>query len=206
MEVALPHGPPWADCLVNCSSCFGRGDFFPEPFPFFADFTSVFFVFESVSMQGIITLMALIENKKARLNFEILDTYEAGAELLGFEVKAIRNGMGNLEGAHVVVRGGEAFLVGATVTPYQVKNTPKSYDPERTRRLLLNKKELIVLAESEGQKGLTIVPIKWYNKSRKIKLEVAVARHKKKYDKRETLKERDTKRQIQRHLKNQSHD
>lgn len=147
--------------------------------------------------------MSFIENKKARLNFEILDTYEAGAELLGFEVKAIRSGMGNLEGARVMVRGGEAFLVGATITPYQVKNTPKSYDPERTRRLLLNKKELVTLAENEGKKGLTIVPIKWYNKNRKIKLEVAIARHKKKYDKRESLKARDTKRQIDRTLKNQ---
>jgi len=147
--------------------------------------------------------MAFIENKKARLNYEMLETFEAGAELLGFEVKAVRNGMGSLEGARVMVRGGEAFLAGATISPYQVENTPKSYTPDRTRRLLLNKKELHTLAEYEGQKGLTIVPIKWYNKSRKIKLEIAVARHKKKYDKRETLKERDTKRHIDRTLKNQ---
>ena len=147
--------------------------------------------------------MAFIENKKVRFDFEILETLEAGVELLGFEVKAIRKGMGSLEGARVVVRGGEAFLAGATVSPYQVHNTPKSYSAERTRRLLLNKKELLKLSENENQKGLTIVPLKWYNRGRKVKLEIAVARRKKKYDKRATLKERDTKRQVERTLKNQ---
>lgn len=147
--------------------------------------------------------MAFIENKKARLEYEFLGTFEAGAELFGHEVKAIKKGMGNLEGARIMVRGGEAFLAGATISAYQQKNTPESYDPERTRRLLLNKKEIVELAGAEGQKGLTIVPIKWYNSKRKLKLEITVARHKKKYDKRQTLKERDTKRQIERTLKNE---
>lgn len=147
--------------------------------------------------------MALIENKKARFDFEITETLEAGAELFGFEVKALRAGMGSLEGARVVVRGGEAFLVGATISPFQVKNTPKSYDPERTRRLLLSKKEIATVAGQESQQKLTIVPIKWHNKNRLIKLEIGVARRKKKYDKRATLKERDSKRQIDRTLKNQ---
>lgn len=146
--------------------------------------------------------MSFIENKKARLEYEFLETYEAGASLSGHEVKAIKKGMGSLDGARVMVRGGEAFLVGASISPYQTKNTPDSYDTERSRRLLLNKKELIGLAEYEGQKGLTIVPIKWYNSNRKVKLEIAVARHKKKYDKRQTLKERDVKRDIERTLKN----
>lgn len=147
--------------------------------------------------------MAYIENKKARFDFEFLETFEAGVELLGHEVKAIKKGMGSLEGAHVVVRGGEAFVIGGTISPYQTKNTPKSYDSERARRLLLNKKEIATIADAEGKKGLTIIPIKWYNGNRKIKLEVAVARHKKKYDKRAALKARDTKRQIDRTLKNQ---
>lgn len=147
--------------------------------------------------------MAHIENKKARFDFEILETFEAGAELFGFEVKAIKKGMGSLEGARVVVRGGEAFLLGASVSPYQQKNTPGSYDPERARRLLLNKKEITELADAEAKKGLTIVPIRWYNRSRLLKVEVAVARRKKKYDKRAALKARDTKRQIDRTLKNQ---
>lgn len=147
--------------------------------------------------------MAFIENKKARFNYEILETLEAGAELFGFEVKAIKNGMGSLDGARVVARGDEVFLAGAGISPYQTKNTPPSYDPERTRRLLLNKKEIALVADAESKKGLTIIPIKWYNKSGKIKLQVAIARHKKKYDKRAALKERDTKRDIERTLKNQ---
>lgn len=147
--------------------------------------------------------MAFIENKKARFDFEILDTFEAGAELFGHEVKAIKEHMGSLEGARVVVRGGEAYLVGARVSPYQTNNTPKNYDPERSRKLLVSKKEIAELAAAESKKGLTLLPLKWYNNRRKVKLEIAVARHKKKYDKRATLKERDEKRAIQRTLKNE---
>lgn len=147
--------------------------------------------------------MAFIEHKTVHREYEMLETFEAGAELYGHEVKAIKNGMGSLEGARIIVRAGEAFLTGATISPYQEKNTPSSYDPERTRKLLLNKKEIGTLAEAEAQKGLTIVPKRWYNSNRKLKLEIAVARHKKKYDKRQTLKARDTKRQIERTLKNQ---
>lgn len=147
--------------------------------------------------------MALIENKKARFEYELMEMFEAGVSLVGHEVKALRAGKGSLEGARVGVRGGEAFLIGATIQPYQIGNTPKSYDPERSRRLLLSKKEIGELAHSEGQKGLTIVPIKWYNSKRRVKLALAIARHKKKYDKRATLKERDTKREISRSLKNQ---
>jgi len=147
--------------------------------------------------------MAFIENKKARFEYEFLETLEAGAELFGFEVKAIRKGMGSLEGARILVRGGEAFLVGATVSSYQQKNTPASYEPERSRRLLLNRKEIETVASAEGKKGLTIIPLKWYNRGRKVKIEIAVAHHKKKYDKRAALKERDTKRDIERTLKNQ---
>ena len=147
--------------------------------------------------------MAFIETKKVRLEYELLETFESGAELFGYEVKAIKNGMGSLEGARVMVRGGEAFLVGATISPYQEKNTPDSYDTERSRRLLLNKKEIEQIAGAESKKGLTIVPIKWYNTNRRVKIEIAIARHKKKHDKRQTLKERDTKRQIERTLKNQ---
>lgn len=147
--------------------------------------------------------MTLAQNKKASLEYEFLETYSAGVELFGFEVKALRSGKGSLLGSRVVIRGNEAFLIGASIPPYQEKNAPASYDPERSRRLLLNKKEIASLAGAEGQKGLTIIPIKWYNSNRVLKLEVAVARHKKKHDKRQTLKARDTKRQIDRTLKNQ---
>jgi len=142
-----------------------------------------------------------IRNKRAGFDFEILDTFEAGVVLFGSEVKSIRQNKGSLNGAYVVVRDGEAFLVGASISPYQIANTPKNYDPERTRKLLLKKKELSELAKKGEQAGLTIIPIKWYNKNRKIKLEIALVRGQKKADKREKIKERDTKRQIERLLK-----
>ncbi len=148
-----------------------------------------------------ILLVNLVEHKKARLNYEILEEFEAGLELLGHEVKSLRGKHGTLEGAHIIVRAGEAYLVGATIPPYQPSNTAESYDPARTRKLLLTRKEIEKLAEMEAQKGLTIVPISVYNKGKVLKLRVAVARGRKKYDKRAVLKERDTKREIDRTLK-----
>lgn len=145
--------------------------------------------------------MALVENKKVRLNYEILETYPAGIELFGFEVKSLRNGEGSLDGAHVTVRGGEAYLLNATIPAYQQKNAPKDYDPTRNRKLLLSKKELNHLSGLESKKGLTIVPISVYNKGKFLKVDIAVVRGKKKFDKRETLKLRDAKRDIERTLK-----
>ncbi len=145
--------------------------------------------------------MNLIEHKKVRLEYELLEEFEAGLELLGFEVKSLRAKHGKLEGAHIVIRGGEAYIVGMSISPYQASNTPASYDPEHTRRLLLTQKELLTLADFEGQKGFTIVPISVYNKGSKLKLRIAVARGRKKYDKRAVMKERDTKREIDRTLK-----
>jgi SsrA-binding protein len=147
--------------------------------------------------------MALVENKKARLEYEFLDTYEAGLSLHGFEVKSLRAGHGSLLGARVMIRGGEAFLVGASIPAFQEKNAPKGYDPERSRRLLMNHKEISVLASQEGQKRLTILPVMVYSKDRRLKLQVAVARHKTKHDKRDTLKDRDAKKDIERTLKNE---
>ena len=141
------------------------------------------------------------ENRKARHDFEILDILEAGLVLAGHEVKSIRAGRVKLDGGYVLVRGGEAFLVGITIPPYQVANTPASYDPERPRKLLLNKKELAKLERETETARLTAVPIKLYNKNQKIKLTVAIARGKKKYDKRETIKARDTDRELKRTLK-----
>lgn len=147
--------------------------------------------------------MSLIEHKKARLEYEILEEFEAGLELLGGEVKSLRGKHGKLEGAHIIIRGGEAYLVGAHIPPYQPGNTKEEYDPARTRKLLLTKAQIATLGSHEGQKGLTIVPIRVYNKGKHLKLLIGVARGKKKYDKRATLKERDTKREMQRSLKNQ---
>ena len=145
--------------------------------------------------------MALVQNKKARFDYEIIKEFEAGISLFGFEVKSLRSGRGNLAGAHVLVRGGEAFLVGSSIPPYQVANTPESYDLERPRTLLLHKKELEELARAEEQNGLTVIALSLYNKNRKIKLSLAIARGKKKQDKRETIKKRDTQRDIRRSLK-----
>jgi len=141
------------------------------------------------------------ENRKARFNYEILEKYEAGVELLGVEVKSVRGGQMSLEGAFVIVRGGEAFLINSNIPPYQVKNTSKDYDPLRNRKILLTKKEIAELAGSEKNKSLTIVPIAVYNKGRKIKVEIALVKGKKKFDKRETLKKRDTDREIRRQVK-----
>lgn len=145
----------------------------------------------------------LIEHKKARLNYEFLDEFEAGIELLGHEVKSLRARHGKLEGSHIIVRGGEVYVVGMSIPPYQPANTPKEYDHERSRKLLLTKKEIATLAGFEGQKGLTIVPISIYNKGGKLKVRIAAARGRKKYDKRAVLKSRDAKREIDRTLKNQ---
>ena len=146
--------------------------------------------------------MTVVRNKKAHLDYAFLETFEAGLELMGIEVKSLRAGRGNLEGARVVARGGEAYLVGATIPPYQTGNTPKNYDPERTRRLLLKQDEIARIAAAEGAKGLTVVPIAVYNKGRNLKLEIAIARGKKQYDKRQDLKKREAKRAAERTLKN----
>lgn len=147
--------------------------------------------------------MALVEHTRARFDFEILETIEAGLVLLGTEVKSLRKGQGKLEGAHVVVRGGEAFLVGAHIPPFQPKNIANDYDPERTRRLLVTHDQLVNMLKHSEAKGLTIVPLSVYNKGRNLKLSIGIARGKKKYDKREVLKKRDTARAIERRLKDQ---
>ncbi len=145
---------------------------------------------------------ALVVNKKIGLDYEILETFEAGLELLGFEVKSIRNHQGSLLGSHVTVRGGEAFLIGTEIPPYQEKNTPESYNPRRNRRLLLTKTEIEKLAGLETQRGLTIAPISMYNKGHKVKIEIAIVRGKKKFDKRQDIKKRDTDRELRREFKN----
>ncbi len=141
------------------------------------------------------------ENRKARFDYEILEKYEAGIELLGVEVKSVRGGRMSLEGAFVIARGGEAYLINANIPPYQPKNAPKDYDPLRNRKILLTKKEIAELSGSEKNKSLTIVPISVYNKNRKIKVEIALVKGKKKHDKRETIKKRETDREMRREYK-----
>lgn len=145
--------------------------------------------------------MALIENKMIRLEYEILETFDAGIELFGHEVKSLKSGRGSLKGAYIIVRGGEAFISGMQIPSYQPANTPKNYDEYRPRRLLLTKKEIMTLLGKEKQRGLTILPIKVYNKGKKVKISLVVVRKRKKYDKRELLKKKTAEREMSRVLK-----
>lgn len=146
-------------------------------------------------------MSVLIDNRKAHFNYEVLDKYEAGIELFGYEVKSIIGGRAILAGAFAIVRGGEAYLTGMQIPPYQMGNTPAGYDPLRIRRLLLSKKQIRDLADKDSRKGLTIVPLSLYSKGRLIKVELAVVKGKKEFDKRETIKKRETDREIRREYK-----
>jgi SsrA-binding protein len=148
-----------------------------------------------------LAMAPLAENSRVRFDYEILETYTAGIELLGFEVKAVRAGKMNIKGSYVAVRGSEVFLLGAEIAPYQPKNTPKEYEPARARKLLLSKEEIKKLSQFEETKGLTIVPLSVYNKGRFLKVDIAIVRGKKKFDKRESIKKRDVEREIGRTLK-----
>ncbi len=140
-----------------------------------------------------------VDNTKAKFNYEIIDEYEAGIELEGWEVKSIRQKHGRIESAHVIIRGGEAFIMGMDIPPYQPMNAATLVDPLRNRKILLKKKEIQELADLE--KGLTIVPLSLYNKGTKIKIKIAVVKGKKKFDKRETIKDRETGREVNRLMK-----
>src|SRR3989344_1598954 len=145
--------------------------------------------------------MALIENKYIGREYETLLTFEAGLELLGIEVKTLREKRGSLKGAHAIVRGAEAFLVGMHIPPYQPANTPKGYDEYRNRRLLITKKEISRLSGLEKERGLTILPKMVYNKGNKLKVSLVVVRKLKKHDKRELLKKKEANRETERLLK-----
>ncbi|MDO8639304.1 MAG: SsrA-binding protein SmpB [bacterium] len=146
-------------------------------------------------------MTAIAENKKAYFNYEILEKFEAGISLLGQEVKSIRAGRVNLAGSYVIIRGEEAFWVGAVVPAYQPKNAPADYEADRPKKLLLKKSELKYLIGKTKQKGLTLTPLRVYTAKGRIKLEFGLAKGKKKIDKRETLKKYEAKREIERTLK-----
>lgn len=139
--------------------------------------------------------MKLIDSKKLHLTYTITDTKEAGVELFGFEVKSLRKKQGSLDGSKVIVRGGEVFLVGAYIPPFQPANTRKDYDPYRTRKLLLNKEEVYDLYAFEQSKDLTLAPHSLYIKNNLIKCEVAVCKKKNTRDKREDIKKEISKRE-----------
>lgn len=143
----------------------------------------------------------LVINRRAKYDYEILEIYEAGIALAGYEVKAIKTGKASLKGSYVVIKNSEVFLLNAYIAPYQPKNTPADYDPGRSRKLLLKKSEIKSLIGGLKQKGLTLMPIRLYTKKGRIKLKFGLAKGKRKIDKREKIKKREFERQKQRLLK-----
>ena len=141
--------------------------------------------------------MAVV-NKRARVDYELLEHYEAGVTLLGSEVKAVREGKANLNQAYVRAVNGELALVNASITP---THPPQGHQSTRSRKLLLHRKQIDSLIGKVKGQNLTLVPLKLYNKGNLIKLEIALARSKKKYQKKERVKQRDIERDIQRVLK-----
>ncbi len=141
-------------------------------------------------------------NRKAGFDYFIEDQYEAGLVLEGWEVKSLRAGKINLSDAHVIIKYGEAFLLGAQIQPLQTTSTHTLPDPTRTRKLLLNRKELSHLIGSVERQGYTIVPLSLYWKKNKIKIKIALAKGKKEHDKRGTIKDREWQRDKSRLMKN----
>jgi len=139
--------------------------------------------------------MKKIINRRAPYDYQFLEKFEAGIVLNGPEVKSVRAGHLHLEEAFCQVKNGEVWLFNAHVNPYKFADN-RNYDPRRARKLLLHKNEMLKLAQYSSQKGLTIVPVSCYTKGNRIKLEIALAKGKKKYEKREVIKKRDLEREI----------
>lgn len=141
------------------------------------------------------------ENRRAKFDYEILETYQAGLVLLGHEVKAIKTGHISLGNSFVIIKNNELYLINSFIPPYQPKNTPSDYDPERSRKLLLQKQEIKSLIGKSKAKGLTLLPLKVYTEKNKLKLEFAIGHGKRKIDKREKIKKRDTEREMERNFR-----
>lgn len=141
------------------------------------------------------------DNRKATFDYEILEKYEAGLVLSGQEVKSIRTGHVSLKGAFITFHGNEALLTNAHIAKYKYASKALEYEPEKSRKILLKKKEINHLRGKTQEKGLTIIPLSIYTKGRRIKIEIAVCRGKKKYDKRESIKAREMKIEIARKMK-----
>ena len=140
-------------------------------------------------------------NKRAGYDYELLDRYEAGLMLFGYEVKSVKTGHISLKGSFVTVHGGELYLTNALIPLYQHAGKMKGYEPSRSRKLLLKKSEISTIVGKIKARGLTAVPLRVYTKRRLLKLEFALGKGKKKHDKRETMKKRDDSRNIARSLK-----
>ena len=142
----------------------------------------------------------IVDNRRARHDYELLERFEAGVVLTGTEVKSLRQGRASLAQAYADVRGSEVWLVGANIATYDQGNIA-NHDPERDRKLLLHRREIASLIGKVREKGLTLVPTRLYFKNGRAKVELALARGKEGRDKRRDIAERETKRRIERELK-----
>ncbi|NDJ16825.1 SsrA-binding protein SmpB [Myxacorys almedinensis] len=142
------------------------------------------------------------DNRQARFQYEILETYEAGIELVGTEVKSIRAGKVNLRDGYALIRNGEVLLSNVHISPHQSSSLFFNHDPTRTRKLLLHRQEIRKLIGKVEQQGLTLVPLKMYLKRGWVKVDLALVRGKKLHDKRDDMRKRQDKRDIERAMKN----
>ncbi len=140
-------------------------------------------------------------NRKAYHDYFIQEKYEAGISLLGTEVKSLREGKANLKDSYAIIKNNEAFLLNCHISPYSHGNI-QNHDPLRTRKLLLHRKEINKLWGNISQKGFTLIPLRIYFKNGKAKVEIGLAKGKRQYEKRATIKEKEARREIERHLKN----
>jgi len=145
--------------------------------------------------------MSIATNKKATLNYEVLDKYEGGLELHGFEVKAIRMGRIKFDGSYIIINNDEVFLKNAEIAPYQPNNIPKDFQPNRLIKILISKKEILKLKQKTEKEGLTLIPLSIFNKNKKLKIDFALAKGKKKHDKRQDIKRREDTIEILRTIK-----
>lgn len=146
------------------------------------------------------SILIISENRKARFDFEILETYEAGLVLRGSEVKSIRNKQVQLKDSYISFMGDEAFLQNAHISEYKASSY-NNHSPERLRKLLLHRRELEKIFGALREKGLSCVPLKMYFKNGKIKIEIALAKGKKLHDKRESIKKKEIKKELKQQMK-----
>lgn len=147
-------------------------------------------------------MKVIATNKKGYSNYEIVETMEAGISLLGNEVKSLRMGMVNIKDSYAIVRNGEVFLINLHISPYPYSSPFIKYDPERERKLLLHKVEIRKLYGKVRERGLTLIPLEiYFNDKGKVKVKLALARGRKKWEKKEVIKEREIKKEIGRELK-----
>jgi SsrA-binding protein len=143
----------------------------------------------------------ITSNRQARFEYAILETIEAGLALTGTEIKSIRAGRVNLRDAYARIEAGEAWLIGMHISPYEQAGNYFQHDPLRPKKLLLHRREIAQLKAEVGQKGLTLVPLRLYLKGGRAKIELGLAKGKKLYDKRDSMAERDARRDVERALR-----